>query len=239
MITRAWHRTLTAWLIIPTILGCIHIRTADIQWYLLSMVVYMTIAITITAGYHRLFSHNSYTCSRVWHYIFGIIGSASLNSCPVHWSSTHLAHHKFSDTDRDPYDSTFGHFLRLRDRVDIVPTRNEIRMLKDPLHKFLMNHSLTLSIVVGLVMLACGIDVFLFGYALPVTGYLVTSGIHTIFAHSDVGPKNIGILEFIIPMAGEWLHKSHHDYPGKSQFFGGIDLGGHLIKAIENEKRAT
>lgn len=235
MITRAWHRTLGAWLIIPSILGCIY-HPAAVQWYLLSLAVYISIAITITSGYHRLFNHNSYQCSRVWHYVFGLIGSASLNSCPVHWSSTHTAHHKFSDTDRDPYDSTFGHFLRLRDRTDIVPTKNEIRMLKDPLHKFLMNYSLALSIAVGLSMLVCGFDIFLVGYALPVSAYLVTSGLHTIFAHSTSGPRNLNALEAIIPMAGEWLHLYHHQHPGASQFANGVDLGGYVIKVIRNDQ---
>jgi fatty-acid desaturase len=236
MKTQAWHRTLGAWLVIPTVIGCVYIHTVDVVYYLLSIAVYISIAITITAGYHRLFAHNSYTCAKIWHYIFGFVGAASLNSCPVHWSATNTSHHKFSDTAQDPYDSTFGYFLRLRDRTNIVPTRNEVRMLKDPYHKFLMDHSLTLSILVGAATLTFGFDIFLFGYALPVTGYLVTSGVHTIISHASSGPKNMAILELIIPMAGEWLHWSHHNRPGASYFQGGIDLGGYFIKLIKHEK---
>jgi len=236
MKTRAWHRTIASWLLFPVVLSCTY-SNASIEWYFIGLAVYLCIAITVTAGYHRLFNHNSYTCPPLWHYIFGLVGVASLNSSPVEWSAAHTAHHKFSDTVRDPYDSSFRHFLRLRDRTDITPTKNEVRMLKKSYHKFLMEQSLSISLIVGIVMLLCGSNVFLFGFALPVTGYLVTSGLQTIFAHSKTGPRNLKILEFIMPMAGEWLHLYHHKNPGASQYSGGFDLGGYFIKIIKNSDK--
>jgi hypothetical protein len=50
MKTQAWHRTLSAWLVIPTVIGCVYIHTVDVVYYLLSIAVYISIAITITAG---------------------------------------------------------------------------------------------------------------------------------------------------------------------------------------------
>jgi hypothetical protein len=47
-------------------------------------------------------------------------------------------------------------------------------------------------------------------------------------------------MEFIVPMAGEWIHKEHHQdikkytFNYQPQFF---DLGGLLIKKIEHGKQ--
>jgi stearoyl-CoA desaturase (delta-9 desaturase) len=235
MKTKAWHRTLGAWLFVPVLYFCLTIISSPV-WLVCSFLVYLTIAATITVGYHRLFSHNSFKCAKIWHWVFGIIGCVSLNSAPVHWATVHNNHHKFSDTEQDPYDSNWHHFFRFKDRINIIATKNEIRMMKDKMHLFFIRHSLSLSIVFGGILLLFGLNAFLFLYALPVTLYLVTSGLHTIYAHNNTSAQNVWLLEFIIPMCGEWIHKEHHDNPGlnnwhtKPYYF---DLGGVLIGAIQ------
>lgn len=247
MKTKAWHRSVGAWLFIPTLLWAI-MSGASYVWLIPAFLIYLTIAVTVTVGYHRLFCHNSFECSRFWHWFFGLVGCISLNSAPVHWSSVHITHHKFSDTPNDPYDSDFKHFLRFKDRENVTATKNELRMMRDRMHLFFINNSLSLSLVTGVVLAAISLNAFLFLYALPITTYLVTSGLHTIFAHGNVIPegertsaRNLWIMEFIIPMAGEWIHKEHHDKPKlnrfntKPQYF---DMGGVVIDLIErNDKR--
>jgi fatty-acid desaturase len=100
-------------------------------------------------------------------------------------------------------------------------------------------------------MLAIGYEAFLFLWALPTTLYLVTAGIHTIFAHSGrlvegddrrSTARNLWLLEFIIPMGGEWLHKEHHDKPKlmdwatKPYYY---DMGAHLIQMISKDGKQT
>jgi stearoyl-CoA desaturase (delta-9 desaturase) len=236
MKTQAWHRTLGAWSFIPVLYFCLTTNCNSL-WLMCSCLIYSLIAITITVGYHRLFTHNSFECSRFWHWLFGLVGCISLNSAPVHWSSVHNDHHRFSDTEKDPYDSNWKHFFRFKDRVGVTATKKEIRMMKDKMHLFFIKQSLTLSISVGIVLSLFGANAFLFLYALPVTLYLVTSGLHTIYAHSDKSAKNLWALECIIPMFGEWIHKEHHNNPGlnnwhtKPYYF---DLGGIFIGAIKN-----
>jgi len=248
MKTKAWHRSIGSWLFLP-VLYFVLTSTASPLWLIPAFLIYQTIALTVTVGYHRLFVHNSFDCSKFWHWTLGLIGCISLNSAPVHWSTVHITHHKFTDTEDDPYDSNWRHFFRFKDRDNIKATKNEIRMMRDPMHIFFVNHSLTLSIATGIVLASLSTTAFLFLYALPVTLYLVTSGLHTIFAHGshfdETGhhkARNLWLLEFIIPMGGEWIHKEHHDKPKlndwhtKPHYF---DLGGLMIRLIERNAQPT
>jgi stearoyl-CoA desaturase (delta-9 desaturase) len=240
MKTKGWHRTLGAWAFIPALYFSLG---HSWSWFAISFVIYICIALTVTVGYHRLFSHNSFECSKYWHWIFGLIGTISLNSSPVHWASVHMSHHKFSDTEDDPYEASWKYFFRFKERENINATRNVLLLMRDPMHKFFVNNSLSLSIVFGLFILGTfGITPFLFLYALPVTTYLVTAGLHTIYAHGPTGVRNLWLLEILIPMAGEWIHKEHHARPKMAKFntkphF--LDLGGVLIGAIENGRKPS
>jgi fatty-acid desaturase len=103
--------------------------------------------------------------------------------------------------------------------------------------------------VTGVTLALLSADAFLYLYALPVTTYLVTSGLHTIFAHGNNIPegsrtsaRNVWLLEFIIPMAGEWIHKEHHDQPKLYKFNTRpyyFDLGGTMIGIIEKHDKST
>jgi stearoyl-CoA desaturase (Delta-9 desaturase) len=63
----------------------------------------------ITAGYHRLWSHNAYKAHvlvRLWYAYWG--GCATQNSI-IKWSADHRRHHKFVDDKvKDPYAATKG-----------------------------------------------------------------------------------------------------------------------------------
>ena len=239
MKTKSWHRTLGAWVFIPVSILSYTLYTNFI-WFVLSFLVYLCIAITVTVGYHRLFCHNAFVCSKVWHWIFGLFGAISLNSSPVSWSAVHRAHHRYSDTPMDPYESNLKYFLRFKERNNIVAGKNELKMMRDPMHKFLMNHSLSLFLVTGIMLFVIDINVFLYGFALPISTYLITSGLQTIYAHKNGVPQNLWYMEFIVPMAGEWIHKEHHQdikkyvFNYQPHFF---DLGGFLIRKIEHGKQ--
>jgi len=66
--------------------------------------------LSITVGYHRLFSHIAFKAKlpvRVFTLVFG--ACAFENSC-LDWVSDHRRHHKHVDHDEDPYDISKGFF---------------------------------------------------------------------------------------------------------------------------------
>jgi fatty-acid desaturase len=162
----------------------------------------------------------------------------------------HINHHRYTDTVDDPYDSNWRHFFRFGERQNVKATKNELRMIRDKMHVFFLNYSFLLSMVYGSLMLAIDFNAFLYLYMFPVTLYLITSGLHTIFAHEGLKTddtristaRNLWLLEFLIPMGGEWIHKEHHDKPKLSDWHTKphyFDLGAIVINVIKRHDKST
>ena len=65
---------------------------------------------SITAGYHRLFSHATYRAHPVVQFLLLFFGAAAFEMSALGWSSRHRDHHRYVDTERDPYNIKKGFF---------------------------------------------------------------------------------------------------------------------------------
>lgn len=64
---------------------------------------------SITAGYHRLWSHKAYEANVFVRVVLAIGGAMSLQNSILHWCSDHRIHHKHvDDNDNDPYSAKKG-----------------------------------------------------------------------------------------------------------------------------------
>ena len=67
--------------------------------------------LSITAGYHRLWSHRAYEANTVMRFILAVGGAFALQNSILHWSSDHRVHHRHVDNnDHDPYSARRGFF---------------------------------------------------------------------------------------------------------------------------------
>lgn len=66
--------------------------------------------LSITAGYHRHFAHKSYDTNGLMRFLFLFFGSSGFQGSALKWSSDHRRHHRFEDTENDPYSITRGFF---------------------------------------------------------------------------------------------------------------------------------
>ena len=64
--------------------------------------------LSITVGYHRLFAHGAYKTNRVVRFLLLFFGAAAFEQSALQWSSQHRDHHRYVDTDRDPYNIEKG-----------------------------------------------------------------------------------------------------------------------------------
>ena len=65
--------------------------------------------LSITAGYHRLWSHKAYKANAVVRLFYALGGALALQNSALHWSSDHRIHHKHVDNnDKDPYSAKMG-----------------------------------------------------------------------------------------------------------------------------------
>ncbi|MER2490370.1 acyl-CoA desaturase [Catenovulum sediminis] len=64
---------------------------------------------SITAGYHRLWSHKTYQAHAFVRWVYALGGAFALQNSILHWSSDHRNHHKHvDDNERDPYSAKMG-----------------------------------------------------------------------------------------------------------------------------------
>ncbi len=64
---------------------------------------------SITAGYHRLWSHKTYDANVVVRVVLAIGGAMAVQNSILHWSSDHRIHHRHvDDNDKDPYSAKKG-----------------------------------------------------------------------------------------------------------------------------------
>ncbi len=66
--------------------------------------------ISITLGYHRLFSHLTFKANPLVKLYTLLFGAAAFEGSALAWSADHRRHHKFVDHDDDPYDISRGLF---------------------------------------------------------------------------------------------------------------------------------
>ncbi len=64
---------------------------------------------SITAGYHRLWSHKTYDANVLVRVVLAIGGAMAVQNSILHWSSDHRIHHRHvDDNDKDPYSAKKG-----------------------------------------------------------------------------------------------------------------------------------
>jgi stearoyl-CoA desaturase (Delta-9 desaturase) len=73
-------------------------------------VFYVITGLGITAGYHRLFTHRSFTPNGPLKVALAVVGGMSFEGGVVSWVATHRRHHAFSDRSGDPHSPhRYGH----------------------------------------------------------------------------------------------------------------------------------
>ena len=64
---------------------------------------YVITGLGITAGFHRLFTHRSFTANRGLRISLAVAGSLAFEGGVISWVATHRRHHAFSDRSGDPH----------------------------------------------------------------------------------------------------------------------------------------
>lgn len=137
----------------------LYIITVEQTWFQWAMFAFMVpaTAMSITLGYHRLFSHLAFKAKwpvKLFTLIFG--ACAFENSC-LDWCADHRKHHKHVDHDEDPYDISKGFFwahmgwliFKLKPEQ---PVDNVNDLLKDRLVMWQHRYVQGIAVVVGLIL---------------------------------------------------------------------------------------
>ena len=129
-----------------------------LDWFqvALLLITFAASSMSITLGYHRLFSHMAFKAK--WPVKLGVLvfGASAFEGSALEWCTDHRRHHKFVDHDDDPYDITKGFFhahmgwllFKLR---PIPPMDNVPDLLADRMVMFQHRHFPLIGAIVNLV----------------------------------------------------------------------------------------
>ncbi len=129
------------------------------KWELvvLGVFFYMLSGISITAGYHRLFSHKSYDAHPLVRIFFLVFGAAAFQNSLLKWASDHRMHHSQCDTHKDPYNINEGFFyahmgwILLKDN-NYFHDRYVKDLMKDKYVMFQHNHYFKIAGFFGIIL---------------------------------------------------------------------------------------
>ena len=112
---------------------------------------------SITAGYHRLWSHKSYKAHPILRFFFALGGALALQHDVLHWASDHRRHHRHvDDNDRDPYSAGRGFWFShigwiLRKYPSGAEDFSNVKDLQqDPIVRWQARHYLKLVLVMNI-----------------------------------------------------------------------------------------
>lgn len=112
--------------------------------------------LSITMGYHRLFAHKSFEAHPILEAILLFISAGAFQGSALKWASDHRIHHRFEDTDKDPYSIKKGFWYAhmgwmMRNESVSIPIHAP-DLEKNKLVMFQHNNYLVSAILVGYVL---------------------------------------------------------------------------------------
>lgn len=155
--------------------------------FALTVFYYYASGLSITGGYHRLFSHRTYEASLVTKLLYLFFGAGAFQDSVLTWCTDHRYHHKYTDTEKDPYNaqrgfwfSHMGWMLSLRTPVEERMAKSLTRDLRnDPWVMLQHNHYVKIAIFSGFIVPA------LIGWlwGAPMGAFIFAGLLRVVFVH--------------------------------------------------------
>ncbi len=228
---RAWLNTLfllgtlvLALVLVPWKLATQGLRLSEV---LVFLVMYSAIGLSITVGYHRLFSHRAFRATWPLRLLALLLGAAAFQNSALAWSSDHRHHHRFvDDTERDPYPVRKGfwyaHWLWVMEAKE-RPMDSVGDLQQDPLIRWQHHYHFWIgAAVAALPVLAVGwmtrnlIGQLVIGLLLRIVAthhstFLINSAAHWFGTQPYTDTNSARDNAFLAPLTfGEGYHNYHH-----------------------------
>ena len=231
-------------------LGCAASFWTGITWQAVAIgvAIYWLRMFAITAGYHRYFSHRSYSTGRLFQFILAALAQSSAQKSVLWWAAKHRHHHLHSDTHQDVHSPrhkgfVYSHvgwiFARRHDATDLVKVADfasftELRWL----HKFEVLPAIALAALCFLVG----------GWSGLVVGFMWSTVVlyHATFCINSLAhvrgrkryvtgddSRNNWLLALVT--MGEGWHNNHHAYQSSVRQgfrWWEIDMTFYILKTL-------
>jgi stearoyl-CoA desaturase (Delta-9 desaturase) len=132
---------------------------------LLFVALFFATGLSITGGYHRHFAHVSYKAHWLMRLFYLVFGACAFENSALNWAADHRLHHRYTDTDKDPYNAGQGFWYSHIGWIFYETPKNRDftivgDLLKDPLVRWQHRYHVWIGFVVGMgIPLAIGFAV--------------------------------------------------------------------------------
>jgi len=206
-------------------------RTPGLDLLLATLVLLVFSLMSITMGYHRLFSHRTYEASGVVEWFLVFFGTAAIQGSVVKWSHDHRLHHKHVDKEGDPYGTPKGfwqsHVLWMFEKQPPIHESIVKDLLSNPILRSQHYHYGLWAIAVNVIItLGIGFAVgdlwggFVIAFLLRLflghhSTWFINSIAH-IWGSQPYSKEHSAVNNFIIALLtyGEGYHNYHHTFAG-------------------------
>lgn len=129
----------------------------DVFQVAMFLTFFIATGLSITLGYHRLFSHMCFQATWPVRLATLIFGAAAFENCALAWVSDHRRHHKHVDHDDDPYDISKGfwhaHIGWILFKINPEPPWDNVADLrKDPLVMWQDRFYVTIAVTISFII---------------------------------------------------------------------------------------
>lgn len=206
------------------------LQTPTLIW---SLIWYAATGLGITAGYHRLWSHRAYSAHPVLKVLLALMGAGAVQGSIRWWGRGHRAHHRYTDTDKDPYSAhrglIFSHIgwmliKRPKNRLGYSDVSDlEAEAVVRWQHKYYPLIALTMAVIFPTLVAGLGWGDWRGGYFYAGIARLVAIQ-HATFCVNSLAhwlgetsfddhhtPRDHFITAFVT--LGEGYHNYHHEFP--------------------------
>jgi stearoyl-CoA desaturase (delta-9 desaturase) len=213
----------------------IYLAKHGLEWFqgIFFLVSFILTGLSITLGYHRLFSHLTFQARWPVKLATLLFGSSAFEGSVLEWARDHREHHKHVDHDDDPYDISKGFFyahigwLLFKVKSD-HPLTNVSDLQQDKLvafqHKYYVPVALTMGFIVPTLIgwawggptaalgsfLIAGVARIVFVQHMT---FFINSMCHTVGRRpysSKCSARDSGVMAFFT--FGEGYNNYHHEF---------------------------
>jgi len=205
------------------------IRIPTLIW---AVLLYFWTGLGITGGYHRLWSHRAYQASYIVRLILCLGGAAAFQGSAKWWCRNHRAHHRYTDTDKDPYNAKRGFWyahmgwMLQKQNLKNIGFADITDLQRDPMIMWQHKYYPIISIVCGIILPTAGAALwgdiwggFFYGSMMRIVfvhhaTFFVNSLAHT-FGEKSFSDHHTAFDSFVtaILTLGEGYHNYHHEFP--------------------------
>lgn len=188
----------------------------DVWWWLLALGMYTLCGgIGTVVTMHRLLCHKTFRTGKAFRYVTTFFGSMGSLLSPLEWVAQHVAHHRFTDTDKDPHSPVrmgwkamfFVYHSKTQSTVSVM------RLGKERFMRALHSHFYwILASYIAVLFMIGGTKLAVFAWALPCLATLWGQVI-AVMVHDENGATNGNWFTRLVTF-NEAKHRYHHENPG-------------------------